>query len=55
MYLQIMAVTGFIMAGYLLPELCILLGSGKHTSLQLLNIITSVSAGLVSSYFIFGT
>ena len=53
MMLQIMAIIGFMMAGYILPEISILLGSGKHPAPAMLNIIGAVSAAFISSYFIF--
>jgi hypothetical protein len=50
--LQMMGVIGFIVAGYVLPELCVLLGSGKHEAPAPLNVLCMASAGLVSASFI---
>ncbi len=54
MILQILGIAGFFIFGYILPEMCILLGSGKHVSPGMLNIMSAAGAGLMSSYLILG-
>jgi len=51
--MEILAVAGFMMAGYTLPEVCVLLGSGKHFAPPMMNVFTTISAGLLSTYFLF--
>lgn len=51
---DIMAVVGFILAGHLIPEMCLLLGSGKRDVPLIINRVSALSAGPISSYFIFG-
>ena len=49
MILDILAIIGFMMSGYILPEIAILLGSGKHPAPTALNLLAMVSAGLISA------
>ena len=49
MILDILAITGFVIGGYILPEIAVLLGSGKHTSPTMLNLFAMVAAGLISA------
>jgi len=53
MTLQILGVMGFVMFGYVLPEIAILLGSGKHPAPTMLNILCMFGACFISSYFMF--
>lgn len=54
MFLDILAIFGFILGGYILPELAFLLGSGKYEVPTTLNIISAVAFGLVSANVLLG-
>lgn len=55
MTMQILAIIGFVIAGGVFPEMAILIGSGKHASPPMLNILTALSAGLISASFVLGS
>ena len=54
MILDILAIIGFMMGGYILPEIAILLGSGKHPAPAMLNLLAMASAGLISANALLG-
>jgi hypothetical protein len=46
-------ITGFVLAGYCLPEIAILLGSGKLAAPLALNLMCALCAGLISTGLLF--
>jgi hypothetical protein len=52
MFLEL-GVIGFIIAGWALPEIAILLGGGNRDAPPMLNILCGISAGLIAICILF--
>jgi len=50
--MEYLGVIGFMLAGYILPELLQILGNGDHYIPRSMNIIAALSVGLISASFL---
>lgn len=48
------AAVGWVMIGWILPELAVLAGNGKASAPVGLNILAAIAFGLISSYYFLG-